>query len=90
MTKASRPTLHPRKEGNLLFGQLDGCGGLQVRATSYPLTTRDPQGRQQADTPLRGCKVGLESNAPSADGFGRIYRELACAASSFAATGPSG
>lgn len=39
---------------------LDGCDGFdKVRATSYPLTTRDPQGRQQAETPLRGYKVGL-------------------------------
>jgi hypothetical protein len=70
MTKAPahgvRPPLYPSKEGNLLLRQLDGCGGLPVRATSHPLTTRDQQGRQQADTPLLGCKVGLESNGPSA------------------------
>jgi hypothetical protein len=41
--------------------RLDGCGGLTLRATSYRLTTRDTQGRQQADTPLRGYKVGFPS-----------------------------
>jgi len=59
------PPLCPSKEGKRprQLSGLDGCGGLQVRATSHPLTTRDQQGRQQADTPLLGCKGGPESNA---------------------------
>ena len=58
---APRPTLYPSKEGRLARERLDGCGGFQVRATSYPLTTRDQQGLQQADTPLLGYKVGFLS-----------------------------
>lgn len=63
---SARLSLYPNKEGNLLLRQLDGCGELRVRATSQPLTTRDQQGRQQADTPLLGCKGGLERSATRA------------------------
>ena len=62
----SGPTLCPSKGASCpgeYWSGLDGCCGLQVRATSYPLTTRDQQGRQQADTPLLGCKVGPEVSA---------------------------